>query len=121
TITLEKFWGWMYFDNMGLDSEALSVGTDDALPLPTPFTLRQNYPNPLNPATTLSYILPEAAQVRLDGFDVMGRRVAVLGNAPQPVRTYTVRFDATDLASGVYFYRVQAGPFVQTRRMVLAR
>src|SRR5690606_34952657 len=68
TITLEKFWGWMYFDNMGLDAEALSVGTDDALPLPAFFTLHPNYPNPFNPATTLSYSLPEAAQVRLDVF-----------------------------------------------------
>lgn len=120
TVTLEKFWGWMYFDNMGLDVEALSVGTDD-FGLPASFVLEQNYPNPFNPETTISYGLPEAAQVRLDVFDVMGRRVAVLVDRQQPAGDYTARLDATNLASGVYFYRLQAGSFVQTRRMVLAR
>jgi hypothetical protein len=81
----------------------------------------QNYPNPFNPATTISYQLPESGPVALMVFDVLGRVVRTLVNQEQPAGRHTVTFDASDLASGVYFYRMQAAGFAQTMRLLLLR
>ncbi|MBP3193649.1 zinc-dependent metalloprotease [Natronogracilivirga saccharolytica] len=85
------------------------------------FNLGQNYPNPFNPSTTISYTLPERSDVRLDVINVQGRRVATLVNDNQAPGEYEVQFDATGLASGVYLYRLQAGSFTRTERMVLVK
>jgi hypothetical protein len=89
--------------------------------LPSLFALQQNYPNPLNPSTTIEYALPERAFVEIKILDVLGREVATLLNEVKPAGTYTARWDASCVASGVYFYRLQAGSFVQTRKMLLLR
>lgn len=89
--------------------------------LPTEFSLSANYPNPFNPTTTISYSIPELTEVRLDVFDVMGRRVATLVNTQQAPGAYTANFNAAGLASGVYVYRLQAGAFMQTRSMMLIK
>lgn len=81
----------------------------------------QNYPNPFNPTTVISYQLPAQSEVRLDIFDMLGRRVAVLVDEAQPAGTYSAEFDASNLASGVYLYRLQTGEAVQTRQMVLVK
>jgi len=91
------------------------------LEIPESFTLQQNYPNPFNPATTISYQLPEAAVVNLSVFDLLGRKVSVLVNRNQPSGNYTVNFDASGLSSGIYIYRLQAGDFLQTRKMILMK
>ncbi len=88
---------------------------------PITFALHQNYPNPFNPTTVIRYQLPTATPVRLEVFDVLGRNVSSLVNARQSAGDYSVSFNAANLSSGVYFYRLQAGDFVQTRKMVLMK
>lgn len=88
---------------------------------PTTFELAQNYPNPFNPTTTINYQLPISALVTLKVYDVVGREVATLVNARQEAGRYDVNFNATSLSSGVYFYRLQAGSFVQTKKMMLVK
>jgi hypothetical protein len=89
--------------------------------VPADFALDQNYPNPFNPATTITYRLRSSGQVTLKVYDVLGRVVATLVNASQPAGSYTQTFDAGRLSSGVYFYRLQAGSFVNTKKMVVAK
>jgi surface protein len=95
--------------------------SDNPDALPTEFALNQNFPNPFNPSTTIRYALPEAAQVRLEVFTVTGQRVAVLASGEQNAGWHTVAFDGSSLASGVYIYRLQAGGFVQTRKLMLIK
>jgi len=121
TIQIEKNWGWMYVDYISLGTEALNVAAEVLEKIPGTFSLAQNYPNPFNPSTQLAYTVPEAVHVRLDVFDVTGRRVAVLVDGFQPAGRYTVPFDAQTLASGLYLYRLQTGAFLQTKQMVLMR
>ena len=80
-----------------------------------------NYPNPFNPATTIGYALPEAAQVRLEVFDLLGRSVASLVDRFQEAGSYEAVFEAADLPSGTYLYRLQAGALRHTGRMVLSK
>jgi len=89
--------------------------------IPERFKLAQNYPNPFNPATTVSYQLTVTSDVKLAVFDLLGREVAVLVHEKKSPGTYEVKFDAGELASGAYLYRLTAGDFTQTRAMVLVR
>ena len=88
---------------------------------PDDFKLFQNYPNPFNPETTISYNIPIRTNVVLKVYDVMGAEVKVLVNKEQPAGTYNINFDATDLTSGVYFYKLFAGSYVKTMKMILLR
>jgi hypothetical protein len=81
----------------------------------------QNYPNPFNPSTVVSYQLQVASRVRLSVYQVLGREVAVLVNERKAPGSYEVKFDASGLASGVYFYRLQAGDFVQAKKLLLLK
>ncbi|MFQ3598265.1 MAG: T9SS type A sorting domain-containing protein [Chloroherpetonaceae bacterium] len=89
--------------------------------LPKQFVLEQNYPNPFNPTTSVAYQLPTAGNVSLKVFDMLGKEVATLVNGRQEAGAYTINFNANQLSSGVYFYRLQAGNFVQTRKMMLVK
>jgi hypothetical protein len=85
------------------------------------FTLHQNYPNPFNPSTVISYQLSKNSTVSLAVFDVLGREVAQLVNGTQAAGEYEVQFDASTFNSGLYFYRLSAEDFSQTRRMLLLK
>lgn len=98
---------------------AVAVGKTEGLP--EAFTLGQNYPNPFNPSTTIRYGLPQAQSVRLAVYNPLGQEVAVLAAGVQEPGYHEVHFDGSGLASGVYFYRLQAGSFVQSRRLLLLR
>ena len=94
--------------------------------IPEIFTLHQNFPNPFNPITTLSYDLPKDSDVRLAIFDMLGNEVATLVSTSQQAGFKSVQWDATDsmgrpVSAGVYLYQIQAGEFVQTKKMVLLK
>jgi hypothetical protein len=89
--------------------------------LPAAPTLGQNYPNPFNPSTTISFRIPERMAVTLTVYDMLGRQIAVLKNGTEDAGSYTVTFNAANLASGMYIYRLRAGGTVQTGKMILQK
>jgi len=89
--------------------------------IPDEFVLYQNYPNPFNPVTFIKYEIPELSLVTLKVFDVLGSEVAILVNEEKPIGNYEIEFNGTELPSGIYFYRLQAGTFIETKKMVLMK
>lgn len=89
--------------------------------LPTSYKLSQNYPNPFNPTTTIDYHLPKATQVSLKIYDILGRKIATLVDGRVSAGEHRVRFNAINLASGVYLYRIHAGNFIQMHKMILLK
>jgi hypothetical protein len=89
--------------------------------IPKNYALRQNYPNPFNPKTVISYQLPVMSRVSLKVYDMLGEEVATLFDGLRQAGYYDVIFDGIRLASGVYFYRIQAGSFAQTKKLVLLK
>ena len=94
--------------------------------VPIRFELGQNYPNPFNPSTTIRFDLPQPVHVRLNIYDVTGRLVATPVNEPRQAGVHRIVWNRTNrsggpVASGVYFYRIQAGAFTMTRKMVLLK
>jgi hypothetical protein len=89
--------------------------------IPDKFNLAQNFPNPFNPTTNINYSIPSPQKVILKVYDELGREVTTLVNSDQTAGNYTVDFNASNLASGVYFYRLQAGNFIQMKKMILLR
>jgi hypothetical protein len=89
--------------------------------LPNTFALYQNYPNPFNPTTTISYDLPVRSRVKLTVYNILGQEVATLVDSEQEPGRYDVKFDAIGLPSGVYFYRLEAGKFVDVKKMILVK
>ncbi|NIO27668.1 MAG: choice-of-anchor D domain-containing protein [Candidatus Latescibacteria bacterium] len=121
-----KYIAWMEAGNV-IDFDVITTGTEDKKDaIPTAYRLRQNYPNPFNPVTTIEYDLPEAAAVRLVIYNVKGELVRKLVNREEPAGRYTVRWDAKSeagepVSSGIYFYRLIAKNFRQTRKMVVLK
>lgn len=107
--------------------EGTATGVADNQGKPASFALEQNYPNPFNPETSIRYDLPEAATVRLSVYNTLGEEIALLVNEQEPAGSYQVKFNASSLPSGMYFYRMQATSpggergFVQTRRLMLVK
>ena len=106
----------------------VSVEDENSVQLASNFELAQNYPNPFNPTTTISYTIPnvtlsgaEGSRVQLKIYDVLGNEVATLVNEYKPAGSYEVRFDASILSSGVYFYKLQTGNLVETKKMILMK
>ncbi len=89
--------------------------------LPQEFLLSQNYPNPFNPGTKISFAIPSQEFVTIKVYDILGREVATLVNDYKTAGTYAVEFNAARFASGVYFYQMQAGNFIETKKMVLLK
>lgn len=85
------------------------------------FSLEQNYPNPFNPSTSIQYRVSSISNVSLKVYDVLGTEVAILVNEEKPAGTYEVKFNAAGLSSGIYFYKLQAGSLVETKKMLLLK
>ena len=115
---LEK---WTALDQLGFVGLVPTSRELTTSGLPARFELDQNYPNPFNPATTIQYALPEAQNVRLVVFDMLGREMARLVDGLQSAGTYTVSFDAAHLPSGLYLYRLEGNNTVETRKMLLLK
>jgi hypothetical protein len=88
---------------------------------PTEFSLSQNYPNPFNPSTTIQYSIKERTSVELVLYDILGREVEVLVNEEQDAGQYKINLNAGGLASGVYFYKIQAGEYAEVKKMILLK
>ena len=99
----------------------LVTGIEKHQELPGSFALSQNYPNPFNPTTTITYEIPKALQVRLTVYDILGREVQTLVNEMKQPGRYETTFNASKLASGVYLYRLRAGGFVGTKKLLVIR
>ena len=104
-------------------SDAVTIGIVSApqMQIPAVFSLNQNYPNPFNPSTRISYGLPKNSNVTLRVYNTLGQEVAVLQNGVQDAGYHEVIFDGTGLGSGVYFYRMQTGTFVESMKLLLLR
>ena len=103
-----------------------TTAVDDAgISLPENFALEQNYPNPFNPVTTIRYAVPvteyAAANVKLQVYDMLGTEVAALVNEKKSAGTYSIQFSAERLSSGVYFYRLSAGNYSSSKKMIILR
>lgn len=124
------FWGWMGLDYLAVPS-TIVTSVAGASELPVSFSLQQNFPNPFwsgaasrsagHPATIIRYSLAKPEHVKLVVYDMLGRPVHVLIDRRQSAGAYEILFDGKNLASGMYFYRLEAGAFVDEKRMLLVK
>jgi hypothetical protein len=97
------------------------TGVEQNNSLPTAYSLLQNYPNPFNPSTTIEFGLPNASNVTLKVYNMLGEEVASVVNQTMTAGYHTVVFDASKLASGMYIYRIVAGNFIQVKKMTMLK
>jgi len=102
-------------------SDQVSIDGDFVKLLPSGFSLSSNYPNPFNSSTTISYTLPHPADVTLDIYDILGRKIETLVNKQQPAGYHQVVWNADDFTSGVYFYKLATGDFAESKKMLLIK
>jgi hypothetical protein len=115
---------YLHIYGQGIDSTGtlgMTTDIDDYESAPEDFFLLQNYPNPFNPTTSIQYQVSSNTQVSLKVYDVLGNEVATLVDEYKPAGSYEVNFDSNGLSSGVYFYKLQSGLFVETKKMILLR
>lgn len=98
-----------------------SPSVNNNIIIPTEYSLSQNYPNPFNPTTKISYAIPNDGFTKITLFDISGKELTVLINEVKPAGSYNFEFNGSNFASGVYFYRIESGNFVQTRKMFLIK
>jgi photosystem II stability/assembly factor-like uncharacterized protein len=115
--------GWSVTSAGGIAAyfELISGVSNNQNQVPDNYVLAQNYPNPFNPSTKISFTLPKAGNVKLAVFDILGREVATLVNEFATAGIHTIDFNASNLSSGVYLYKIQAGDFTDTKKMVLMK
>jgi hypothetical protein len=87
----------------------------------TEYDLKQNFPNPFNPNTKIIYQIPQSSFITLKVYDVLGNEIKTLVNEEKQAGKYEAKFDGTYLSSGVYFYKLQAGKFIQTKKLILIK
>ena len=104
-----------------LKPEGTSGNDDEIFRLPMTFDLMQNYPNPFNPATSIQYAISSMQFVQLKVYDILGHEIVTLVKEEKPAGVHEVEFNASGLSSGMYLYRIQAGSFVETKKMILLR
>ncbi|MCH7955814.1 MAG: T9SS type A sorting domain-containing protein [Candidatus Marinimicrobia bacterium] len=123
----ETYYRISSFDESGNESpfskivSNLVVSIAEKGTLPLSYTLYQNYPNPFNPVTSINYILPKESMTTLTIYNLLGQEVAKLVNRVQSAGIYSIKWNASNVSTGVYFYKLQSGDFVQTRKMVLLK
>ena len=111
-----------YIDDLRIVKLGALVGIEDNSQLiPMEFSLSQNFPNPFNPTTQISYSIPQKSFVNLKVYDLLGKEISQLINEEKEAGIYEVNFDASNLSSGVYFYHIEAGDFIETKKMILLK
>ena len=105
--------------NVIMNNNSVTDADDDRLP--SNFSLEQNYPNPFNPTTAISYQITAFSHVMLKVYDLLGREVATLVDEMKQPGRYEVKFNGSNISSGTYFYRLQAGDFISTKKLVLMK
>ena len=103
--------------NLGIITGVTPVSTQ----IPNEYKLSQNYPNPFNPVTKINFALPKSGLVTMMVYDILGREVARLVNETKQAGSYSVDFNASNLTSGVYFYRLEVNGYVDTKKMTLIK
>ena len=104
------------------DTTTVNVGVEENKDLiPNRFQLKQNYPNPFNPTTTLSFVIGHQSLVSLKVYNLLGEEVATIVNKELPAGDYKYHWNASNLASGVYFYRLKAEKFIDTKKLILLK
>jgi glucuronoarabinoxylan endo-1,4-beta-xylanase len=88
---------------------------------PTTFALEQNHPNPFNPTTVVNYQVPEQSHVTIKVYDILGKEIAELVNTRKEAGFYSLNFDASNLSSGTYIYRMEAGKYIESRKMIVLK
>jgi hypothetical protein len=111
----------IWLDNLTTWGTGQITGVDDGSSIPITYELYNNYPNPFNPATTIKYDIAKESKVSIKVYDVLGREVATLVNEAKTTGHYSVDFDASKLASGMYIYKITAGSFVKSIKMMLLK
>jgi hypothetical protein len=104
-----------------LRSQLITAVTDNLAASPVGYTLLQNYPNPFNPATTISYSILKEGNVSLSVYNAIGGKVAAIVNEYKPAGSYSVRFNGSNLASGIYLYRLESGDFSASKKFILLK
>jgi hypothetical protein len=114
------FGAFGYVDDVELTSATAIEELDNGL-IPSQFELKQNYPNPFNPTTNIEFTVPQSSNVRLIIYNQLGQEVMTLVNKQLPAGSYKVEWNAVNMPNGLYFYRIYAGDFVGTRKMILMK
>jgi hypothetical protein len=104
-----------------MGNDVPSAVEDKKQSMPFRFGLFQNYPNPFNPSTTIEFMLPISEKVKLDIFNITGQKVETLVDQRMKAGEHSIEFDAKNLASGVYFYQIQAGLFRDVKKMIVIK
>jgi Carbohydrate binding module (family 35)/Secretion system C-terminal sorting domain/Cellulase (glycosyl hydrolase family 5)/Bacterial Ig domain len=120
TIQMQIWWGWMYLDYMAVPSSIItSISNTKEIPLT--FSLKQNYPNPFNPSTNIEFSISKTDLVNLSIYNILGQKIKVLINKEMSPGSYTTRFNAENLSSGVYLYILRSGSYVLSKKMMLLK
>ena len=112
---------WCCIDNVFVGNRAASVVNQIGTGVPTKYNMEQNYPNPFNPSTSIKFALPKASNVKITVFNMLGQVVSVPVNENKSAGFYEVKFNGSNLASGSYYYRIEAGSYVETKKMMLIK
>ena len=115
--------GWFCLGEFGSVSYtyAPATGINDDFSSVNSYSLSNNYPNPFNPSTKISYTIPKRSNVNIKVFNLLGSEVVELINDEVEAGSYDIEFNAVKLPSGVYFYRIQSGNFIDTKKMILLK
>ena len=122
---VDQFTGWAVGDNSTI-LHTTNGGTtffeeEEIEETPTNYVLTQNYPNPFNPSTKIRYSVPQSSQLIIKVFDVLGNEIETLVNEQKTIGTYELTWNTENLPSGVYFYQIKAGSFMETKKMILLK
>jgi hypothetical protein len=121
SMSLERTLKGCVIDGIVYGDTTLTGIDDEEIPIASEFKLEQNYPNPFNPSTKIRFSVPQISTITLKVYDILGNEIATLINEEKPAGEYEVEFLATGLTSGIYFYQLRTGEFVQTKKMILLK